>query len=234
MHHGQQHAFVGQYDHGLAEFCRKVVLRKAGKNGVDLEPCKFLTDALRHCGEADLLWSVDPDRALALLNEAGYADGHALGEVVLAHLDLWESAAARVAAQLEAIGVRVRLLCTASDSELAATIEGHGHHCYIWSWDAVYPDPKGIYDPNDPLFGPCTTGTRHSRSYWYRLLWPAIRTNAWGCTASSSASGSESRRPCGRLVYGQRILCRRPWLTGMWLGAIFGVESTFADAVVRR
>jgi ABC-type transport system substrate-binding protein len=34
------------------------------------------------------------------------------------------------------------------------------------------------------------------------------------------------------LAYGDRLLWRRPWITGLWLNAI--ADSTFADAVVRR
>jgi hypothetical protein len=34
------------------------------------------------------------------------------------------------------------------------------------------------------------------------------------------------------LAYGDRFLCRRPWVTGVWSYAF--VFSTFAEAVVRR
>jgi ABC-type transport system substrate-binding protein/class 3 adenylate cyclase len=175
----------------------------------------------------------DPDRARALLNEAGYADGPALGEVVLAHLDLWEGAATEVAAQLSRIGVRVRLLRTASDPELVAAIEESKHHCYIWAWDAVYPDPRGIYEPNDPLW-----------PFYYRdealeaLLEQAAaardQDERLGLYRAFERIWIGEQAAVVPLVYGERILCRRPWLTGMWLGAIFGVESTFAHAVVRR
>ena len=52
----------------------------------------------------------DPDRARALLSEAGHPDGHGLGEIVLAYFKILEDAASDIAAQLAAVGVRVRRL----------------------------------------------------------------------------------------------------------------------------
>ena len=175
----------------------------------------------------------DPDRARALLGEAGYADGRALGEIGLAYLDLWEDAASDVAAQLAAVGVRVRLLSTASDPELEAVIEERAHHCFIWSWGAIYPDPGGVYDPNDPDWA-----SLHRDEGLEQLL-----------TRAASLRDQDERLRTYRefeqrwigeqaavvaLAYHNRCLWRRPWVTGMWMGAIEGADSTFADAVVRR
>ena len=91
----------------------------------------------------------DPDRARALLSEAGHPDGRALGEIVVVCLDLWEDAASDIAAQLAAIGVRVRLRPVASDPEGAAAIE-QGAHAYLWAWIADHPDPGG--GVLEPLF----------------------------------------------------------------------------------
>ena len=91
----------------------------------------------------------DPDRARALLSEAGHPDERALGEITLVCLDLWEDAASDIAAQLAAIGVRVRLLPTTSDPEGAAAIE-RGAHAYLWGWGADHPDPGG--GVLEPLF----------------------------------------------------------------------------------
>ena len=52
----------------------------------------------------------DPDRARALLSDAGHPDGHGLGEIVLAHLKIQEEMASVIAAQLAAVGVPVRRL----------------------------------------------------------------------------------------------------------------------------
>jgi ABC-type transport system substrate-binding protein len=175
----------------------------------------------------------DPDRARALLGEAGYADGRALGEIVLAYLDLWEDAASDVAAQLAAIGVRVRLLSTASDSELDAVIEEGAHHCFIWVWGVSYPDPSGVYDPRSPSWPwfyrdegleQLLTRAASLRDQDERLRTYREFERVWlGEQAAVVA-----------LAYLNRFLWRRPWVTGMWLGAILGADSTFAGAVVRR
>ncbi len=175
----------------------------------------------------------DPDRARALLDEAGYADGRGLGEIVLAYLDLWEDAASDVAAQLAGVGIRVRLLSTASDPELEAVIEERAHHCYIWVWGASYPDPGGVYDPKSPDWPwfhrdegleQLLTRAASLRDQDERLRIYREFERVWiGEQAAVVA-----------LAYGDRFLWRRPWVTGMWLGAILGADSTFADAVVRR
>jgi ABC-type transport system substrate-binding protein len=94
----------------------------------------------------------DPDRARALLREAGYVDGDALGEIVLAYMDLWEEASCDVAAQLEAVGIRVRPVCTASDPELEGVVDEGAHHCFVWGVNSLYPDPSDLYDPRHPLW----------------------------------------------------------------------------------
>jgi ABC-type transport system substrate-binding protein len=175
----------------------------------------------------------DPDRARALLGEAGYADGRALGEIGLAYIDLWEDAASDVAAQLAEVGVRVRLLSTASDPELAAAIEERAHHCFIWVWGVSYPDPSGVYDPRHPGWPwfhqdegleQLLTRAASLRDQDERLRTYREFERVWiGEQAAVVA-----------LAYANRFLWRRPWVTGMWLGAILGADSTFADAVVRR
>jgi ABC-type transport system substrate-binding protein/class 3 adenylate cyclase len=175
----------------------------------------------------------DPERARALLGEAGYADGRALGEIGLAYIDLWEDAASNVAAQLAEVGVRVRLLSTASDPELEAAIEERAHHCFIWLWGAPYPDPRGVYDPRAPDWPwfyrdeeleQLLTRAASLRDQDERLRAYRAFERVWiGEQAAVVA-----------LAYQNRFLWRRPWVTGLWLGAILGVDSTFADAVVRR
>jgi ABC-type transport system substrate-binding protein len=174
-----------------------------------------------------------PDRARALLGEAGYADGGALGELVLAYMDLWEEASCDVAAQLEAVGVRVRHVRAVSDPELAAVVEEGAHHCFIWSTNAFYPDPGVICLPNDP--------------YWRRFHFYFDQRLERLLTRAASLRNQDERLRIYReferlwigeqaavvpLAYGDRFLCRRPWVTGMW--SIAFTMSTFADAVVKR
>jgi ABC-type transport system substrate-binding protein len=104
----------------------------------------------------------DPDRARALLSEAGYADGRGLGEIVLACLDLWEDAASDVAAQLAGIGVRVRLVPAASDPDLKAAIEEHAH-AYLWAWGGDVPQYGPRLPRSDPPLGPVALSRRRAR-----------------------------------------------------------------------
>ena len=171
----------------------------------------------------------DPDRARALLSEAGYADGRALGEIVLACLDLWEDAASDVGRA--ARGGR-RSSSTAAPPPIprwTAAIEEHAH-AYIWAWIADYPDPGGGF--LEPILTlPGSTATSSSRSCWLERPRSATRTSACARTASSSGSGSASKRPWCRSRTPTAELWRRPWVTGMWANAI--AISTFAEAVVR-
>ena len=161
----------------------------------------------------------------------GYADGGALGELVLAYMDLWEDASCNVAAQLEAIGVRVRHVRALSDPELAGVVEEGGHHCFVWGSNALYPDPGSIYDPEEP--------------HW-QWLYSDETLNQLLVRAASLRDQDERLRIYREfeqtwigeqaavvpLAYGDRFLCRRPWVTGMW--SIAFTMSTFAEAVVRR
>jgi ABC-type transport system substrate-binding protein/class 3 adenylate cyclase len=173
----------------------------------------------------------DPDRARALLGAAGYADGRALGEIVLACLDLWEDAASDVAAHLEAVGVRVRLLTAASDPELDAAIV-EGAHAHLWAWIADNPDPAGFLLIADLRARP-----------WLYLDEELEELLARAASLRDQDERLRTYREFERIwvgeqaavvpiAYGDRLLWRRPWVTGMWANAI--AMSTFADAVVRR
>jgi ABC-type transport system substrate-binding protein len=173
----------------------------------------------------------DPDRARALLTEAGHPDGLALGEIVLAHVDLWEDAASDVAAQLAAVGVRARLLAAASDSELEAASEEHAHG-WIWAWTADYPDPGGGFlDPflrvSPGLYRDEELEQLLARAASLRDQDERLRTyrefeRIWIGEQAAVVP----------IAYMDRLLWLRPWVTGMWANAI--ARSTLAEAVVRR
>jgi ABC-type transport system substrate-binding protein/class 3 adenylate cyclase len=172
-----------------------------------------------------------PDRARALLSEAGYAEGEALGEVVLAYLDLWEEKAAVVAAQLEAIGVRVRLLAATSDPELRDSVEDQAH-AYVWAWNADYPDPSGGFLNALLRTSPWLYRDEELEELLARaaaLHDPDERLRTYREFERIWIGEQAAVVP---LSYGEQFLWRRPWVTGMWVNAL--EISTFAQAVVRR
>jgi ABC-type transport system substrate-binding protein len=173
----------------------------------------------------------DPERARALLSDAGYPDGRALGEIELAHFGIWEEAASVVAAQLAAVGVRVRRLPADSNAELAATIRGRAH-AYIWACGYEFPDPGGGF--LEPLLR------------WNPWLYRDERLEQLLIEATTVRAQDERLRAAREferiwigeqaavvpLAYNDRKLWRRPWMTGLWVNAI--ERSTFAEVVVTR
>jgi ABC-type transport system substrate-binding protein/class 3 adenylate cyclase len=172
----------------------------------------------------------DPDRARVLLSEAGYPDGRALGEIVLVCLDLWKDAASDVAAQLAAVGVRVRLLSTATDPEGAAAIQEHAH-AYIWGWIADYPDPGGGF--LEPFFRQGTWLYRDEQLEQLLARAASLRDqhNRLRTYREFERIWIGDQAAVVPLAYADRRIWRRAWLTGMWANAI--AISTFAEAVVR-
>jgi oligopeptide transport system substrate-binding protein len=174
----------------------------------------------------------DPDRARALLSEAGYAGGRALGEIVLACLDLWEDATSDVAAQIAAIGVRARLLPLASDADLDTAIKEEHAHAFIWAWGGEYPDTgRGFLDlilPEYPsLYRDEELEELLARAASLRDQDERLRTyrefeRIWIGEQAAVVP----------LAYGDTQLWLRPWVTGMWVKKT--EISTFAHAVVRR
>jgi ABC-type transport system substrate-binding protein/class 3 adenylate cyclase len=173
----------------------------------------------------------DIPRARQLLSEAGYAGARGLGEIVLACLDLWEDAATDVAAQLEAAGVRVRLLTAGSDPELDAAVTQQAH-AFIWWWGADLPDPGGgvldaILRGNPWLYRDQQLEALLARAAALHDQEERLRTyrefeRIWIGEQAAVVP----------LAYDDRKLWRRPWVTGMWSNAV--AMSTFADAVVQR
>ncbi len=139
-------------------------------------------------------------------------------------------AASDVAAQLAAVGVRVRLLSVASDPELAGAIEDCAH-AYIWAWNADYPDPGGGFlEPilreyplyRDEQLEQLLVRAASLRDQDERLRLYREFERIWIGEQAAVVP----------LKYGDRRVCRRPWLTGMWANAV--AMSTFAEAVVTR
>jgi ABC-type transport system substrate-binding protein/class 3 adenylate cyclase len=91
----------------------------------------------------------DPERARALLAEAGYPGGEGLPELVVAAPP--SAPAAALCRQLAEIGVRAR-------AELSEKRVGvaPGAHAWFSTWHADYPDPDGFYlgflELGQPLF----------------------------------------------------------------------------------
>ncbi|HEX9416503.1 MAG TPA: ABC transporter substrate-binding protein [Gaiellaceae bacterium] len=173
----------------------------------------------------------DPDRARALLSEAGHPDGRGLGEIVLAHFAISEEAASVIAAQLAAVGVRVRSLPAHSNAALEAAIKERAH-AYTWATGYEFPDPGGGFLA--PLLR------------WGTWLYRDEQLEQLLARAAALRDQDERLRTCREferiwigeqaavvpLAYYDSLLWRRPWVTGMWANAI--ARSTFAEAIVRR
>jgi ABC-type transport system substrate-binding protein len=136
-----------------------------------------------------------------------------------------------VAAQLAAVGVRIRLLPAADNRDLDVAIVEHAH-AYVWAWGADYPDPGGGV----------LNGALRGHPWLYRdeeleeLLVRAAslrdqdeRLRAYRDFERTWIGEQAALVP---IAYWDSLLYRRPWLTGMWINAI--ARSTFAEAVVRR
>ena len=158
--------------------------------------------------------------------------GRGLGEIVLACLDLWEDAASDVAAQLEAVGVRVRLLTAGSDPELDAAVTQQAPTRSSGGGVPTCPIRAAECSMRSCAATRGSTATSSSRRCLLARPRSTTRKSACARTASSNASGSASKPPWYRSHTTTASLWRRPWVTGMWANAV--AMSTFADAVVQR
>jgi ABC-type transport system substrate-binding protein/class 3 adenylate cyclase len=173
----------------------------------------------------------DPDRVRILLGEAGYADGGGLGVIVLAYLDLWEEAASDVAAQLAAVGVRIRLLPAAADADLEVAIVEHAH-AYVWAWGADYPDPGGSMLNAALRSCPWLYRDEELEELLVRAASLRDQDDRLRAYRDFERTWIGEQAALVPIAYRNSLLYRRPWLTGMWINAI--ARSTFAEAVVRR
>ncbi|MEP6978089.1 MAG: ABC transporter substrate-binding protein [Thermoleophilia bacterium] len=173
----------------------------------------------------------EPHRARALLGEAGYPDGRGLGEIVLAHLGIYAEAASVIAAQLAAVGVRVRRLPAHSVAELQAAIEERVH-AHISGANYVLQDPGGgLLEPFLRL-GPWLYRDEQLEQLLARAAALRDQDERLRTYREFERIWIGEQAAVVPLAYHDRLLYRRPWVTGMWANAI--ARSTFAEAVVSR
>ena len=145
---------------------------------------------------------------------------------------LWEDAASDVAAQLAAVGVRVRLLVAASDPRAGWPRStrarprlhlGLGRRLPRSGWRLPRSDPPRVsWLYRDERLEQLLARAASLRDQDERLRTYREFERIWIGEQAAVVP----------LAYGDRLLWRRPWVTGMWANAI--ARSTFADAVVTR
>ncbi len=87
----------------------------------------------------------DPDRARALLSEAGYADGRCpRRDRALASRAMWEDAGVRRGRPARGRSAfEFDFSASASDPDGLAAIRQRAAHAWLWAWSADLPDPGG-------------------------------------------------------------------------------------------
>ncbi|HEX2045121.1 MAG TPA: ABC transporter substrate-binding protein [Gaiellaceae bacterium] len=153
----------------------------------------------------------DPERARALLAEAGYPEGRGLPELTLGAPKSTVIDAFFLAEEWEKLGARVRVARTAGHDPPDMA------DCDFWlsGWTADYPDPEGFFhglfrsdwpfyrdeDIDELLAAARTLGDQGERLRLYHeidRLWVAEHAGILP------------------LAYGRAMLLRRPWVEGLW------------------
>jgi peptide/nickel transport system substrate-binding protein len=88
----------------------------------------------------------DPERARALLNEAGAA-GLRLKLLYFNPIELWSEIAYTIRTDLEKVGVAVELMRVSSWAEFHAERKKGQHDLYLYSWAIGAPDPERFLSP---------------------------------------------------------------------------------------
>jgi ABC-type transport system substrate-binding protein/class 3 adenylate cyclase len=170
----------------------------------------------------------DPERARALLAEAGYPGGRGLPELSIAEIEGGWGVEA-LAEQFAEVGVRT--------SSAQARILDYADHVrgdvdgFVWGWNADVPDPSGIIPPiletHDAIFRTSeiedlVARARSVRDQDERLAMYREAERQWIGEQVAVVP----------LMYYRRTLLLRPWVEGYWQTAL--VSSSFAEVVVRR
>jgi ABC-type transport system substrate-binding protein/class 3 adenylate cyclase len=175
----------------------------------------------------------DPDRARALLREAGYENGRGLAEIVLAAQ--WPELHESLADQWrETLGARVRTIKLdppAADPRLM----NPPANCWFQGWSADFPDPAGFLTP--ALTGSSGMQAAHYRdSELLELLASAERTRdrdeRLRLFQELDRTFLAEHVALVPLCYPDAVTVRRPWVTGFWDTPI--LPGHISDLVIRR
>jgi ABC-type transport system substrate-binding protein len=175
----------------------------------------------------------DPDRARALLREAGYENGRGLVEIVLAAQ--WPELHESLADQWrETLGARVRTIKLdppAADPRLM----NPPANCWFQGWSADFPDPAGFFTP--ALAGSAGMQAAHYRdSELLELLASAERTRdrdeRLRLFQELDRALLAEHVALVPLCYPDVVTVRRPWVTGFWDTPV--LPGHISDLVIRR
>lgn len=89
----------------------------------------------------------DPERARALLKEAGAASSLRLRLLYFSPLELWSEVVLAVKGDLEKVGIGVDLLRTQSWNDFYAERKKGDHDLYLYNWSISTPDPERLLFP---------------------------------------------------------------------------------------
>jgi ABC-type transport system substrate-binding protein len=170
----------------------------------------------------------DPERAHALLAEAGYPGGRGMPELSIAEIEGGWGVEA-LAEHFAEVGVRT--------SSAQARILDYVDHVrgdvdgFVWGWNADVPDPSGIIPPiletHDSIFRTSEIEDLVARA---RSVHDQDERLAIYREAERQWIGEHvAVLP---LMYYRRTMLLRPWVEGYWQNAL--VSSSFAEVVVRR